>query len=247
MKFTLRLLPRNAAAYALFALAPALVPLAAYSQQASTPETHGIVVANMDRSVKPGDDFFRYGCGEWLKRTEIPPDTGYVYFGGYLEDLSNEVSRKQTTGLIEEAVKANAPAGSNTRKIADFYLSYMDEAAIEAKGIAPLRPHLDAIAALRNKQELARALGETLRADVDALNQAKFHTPNLFGLWTAPGFNDPERYAAYLMQGGLDMPDREYYTKHFSPTSRELCWKRCERRESLAPPSRASNVFTPST
>ena len=212
MRFTLRCLPRNAAAYALFAVVPALVPLAAYSQEASTPETHGIVVANMDRSVKPGDDFFRYGCGEWIKLTEIPPDTGYVSFGGWSwDDYSTELTRKQTAGLIEEAVKANAPAGSNTRKIADFYLSYMDEAAIEAKGIAPLRPHLDAIDAIRNKRDLARALGETLRADVDALNQGYFHTSNLFGLWTAPGFNDPERYAAYLMQGGIDMPDREYY------------------------------------
>ena len=113
--------------------------------------------------------------------------------------------------MIKEAVEANAPAGSNTRKIADFYRSFMDEAVIEAKGFSPLRPHLDAIAAIRDKHDLARALGETLRADVDALNQAKFHTPNLFGLWTAPGFNDPDHYAAYLMQGGLDMPDREYY------------------------------------
>src|SRR5262249_13149791 len=58
---------------------------------------------------------------------------------------------------------------------------------------------------------LARAFGETLRADVDALNNTNFHTPNLFGLWVAPGFNDSDHYAAYLMQGGLQLPDREYY------------------------------------
>ena len=74
-----------------------------------------------------------------------------------------------------------------------------------------LRPHLEAIAAIRDKRELARALGETLRADVDALNNTNFHTANLFGLWVAPGFNDSEHYAAYLMQGGLQLPDREYY------------------------------------
>ncbi len=207
MRFTLRLLARNAAAYALFAL----VPLAAYSQEASTPETHGIVVANMDRSVKPGDDFYHYANGDWIKRTEIPPDSGYVAVGGWSNDNSTELTRKQTAGLIEEAVKANAAAGSNTRKIADFYRSFMDEAAIEAKGITPLRQHLDAIAAIRNKHDLARALGETLRSDVDPLNGTDFHTPNLFGLWVAPGFNDPERWAAYLLQGGLEMPDREYY------------------------------------
>ena len=87
----------------------------------------------------------------------------------------------------------------------------MDEAGIEAKGLAPLRPHLKSIAAIHNKRELARALGETLRADVDAFNNTNFHTSNLFGLWVAPGFNDSDHYAAYLLQGGLEMPDREYY------------------------------------
>ena len=166
MTLTLRLLARNAAAYALFALAP----LAAYSQEASTPETHGIVVANMDRSVKPGDDFYRYANGAWLKRTEIPPDRRYIDPNGLDFDGSNDLSRKRIASLIEEAAKANAPAGSKTRKIADFYHSYMDEATIEAKGLAPLRPHLDAIAAIRDKHDLARTLGESLRADVDALN-----------------------------------------------------------------------------
>jgi putative endopeptidase len=183
----------------------------AFAQNSTELEHHGIVVANMDRSVKPGDDFYRYGNGGWIKRTEIPPDSGYVAVGGWSNDKSTELTRKQTAGLIEEAVKANAPAGSNTRKIADFYHSFMDEAAIEAKGIAPLRPHLDAIDAIRNKHDLARALGETLRSDVDPLNDADFHTPNLFGLWVAPDFNQPERYAAYLLQGGIGMPDREYY------------------------------------
>jgi endothelin-converting enzyme/putative endopeptidase len=87
----------------------------------------------------------------------------------------------------------------------------MDEAGIEAKGLAPLRPHLDAIAGIHDKKELARAFGESLRADVDALNNTNFYTPNLFGLWVAPGFNDSEHYKAYLMQGGLGLPDREYY------------------------------------
>jgi len=206
MRLALGFLPRTAAAYAFFAL----VALAAYSQEVSKPETHGIVVANMDRSFKPGDDFYHYANGDWIKRTEIPPDSSGVDVAGW-DDYLTELTRKQTAGLIEEAVKANAPAGSNTRKIADFYRSFMDEAAIEAKGLAPLRPRLDAIAAIGNKHELARALGETLRSDVDPLNAGVFHTTNLFGLWVAPGFNDPEHYTPYLLQGGLDMPDREYY------------------------------------
>ncbi|MFZ0136636.1 MAG: M13 family metallopeptidase N-terminal domain-containing protein, partial [Candidatus Sulfotelmatobacter sp.] len=203
MRFTLRLLARNAAAYVLFTL----VPLASYSQDAPAPETHGIVVANMDRSVKPGDDFYRYANGGWIRRTEIPPDRSDI---GVIDSLI-DLSQRRIAGLIEEATKANAPAGSNTRKIADLYHSYMDAAAIQAKGMAPIRPQLDAIAAVRDKHELARALGESLRADVDALNCGCFHTPNLFGLWVAPDFNDPEHYTAYLLQGGLEMPDREYY------------------------------------
>src|SRR6185312_3831234 len=168
---------------------------------------HGIQVANMDRSVQPGDDFYEYANGAWIKKTVIPPDRPGVGVFTALSDLTN----KRTAGIIEEAAKAKAPAGSSTAKIADLYNSYMDEAGIEARGLTPLKPHLDAIAAIKDKHELAHALGETLRSDVDALNNTNFHTANLFGLWVAPGFNDSEHYAAYLMQGGIELPDREYY------------------------------------
>ncbi len=181
--------------------------VAARAQDAHKQGSHGIVVANMDPSVKPGDDFYEYANGGWIKRTEIPPDRGRIGIFTTLDDLSH----KRVAGLIEEAVKANAAAGSNSRKIADLYNSFMDEAAIEAKGLDPLRPHLEAIAAIRDKHELAQALGESLRSDVDALNNTNFHTANLFGLWVAPGFNDSDHYAPYLMQGGLQLPDREYY------------------------------------
>jgi putative endopeptidase len=181
--------------------------LMSFTQQASAPETHGIQVANLDPSVKPGDDFYRYANGGWLKRTEIPADRAAVDVFTKLSDLSN----KRTADLIEEISKSNAPTGSGAKKVADLFNSYMDEAGIEAKGATPLKPHLDAIAAIRDKRELARALGETLRADVDALNNTNFHTPNLFGLWVAPGFNDSEHYIPFLLQGGLQLPDREYY------------------------------------
>jgi len=185
----------------------ALCVLATLAQNSPAQEAHGIAVANMDRSVRPGDDFYQYANGEWLKHTEIPPDRIDVNVFTKLADLSN----KRTSDLIEEIAKSNPPAGSSSRKVADLYNSYMDEAAIEAKSLSPLRPHLEAIAAIRDKQELAHALGETLRADVDALNNTNFHTANLFGLWVAPGFNDSDHYNAYLLQGGLQLPDREYY------------------------------------
>jgi endothelin-converting enzyme/putative endopeptidase len=181
--------------------------LSAFCQPVPRQESHGIAAANIDRSVKPGDDFYAYANGEWLKRTEIPPDRARIGVFTALDTLSNQ----RTADLIQEAAKSNAPAGSNLRKIADLYNSYMDEAGIEAKGLTPLRPHLDAIAGIQDKRELAYMLGQTLRADVDALNNTNFHTPNLFGLWAAPDFNDPEHYTAYLLQGGLQLPDREYY------------------------------------
>jgi putative endopeptidase len=181
--------------------------LTACAQDAPAQPTHGIAVANMDRSVKPGDDFYRYTNGDWIKRTEIPADRGGVGVFSVLDDLSN----KRTAGLIEEIAKSNPGPGTGARKVADLYNSYMNEAAIEQKGLSPLRPHLEAIAAIHDKRELAHALGETMRADVDALNNTNFHTANLFGLWVAPGFNDSDHYAAYLLQGGLQMPDREYY------------------------------------
>lgn len=181
--------------------------LVARAQGAPKQDTHGIAVANMDRSVKPGDNWYQYCNGDWIKRTEIPPDRAGIGVFTTLADLSD----KRTAALIEEVAKGGGSAGSSARKIADLYSSYMDEAALEAKGLAPLESHLKAIAAIHNKKELAVALGESLRADVDALNNTNFHTSHLFGLWVAPGFNDSDHYAAYLLQGGLQLPDRQYY------------------------------------
>ena len=168
---------------------------------------HGIVVSNMDRAVQPGDDFFTYANGAWISRTQIPADRAAIGVFSALDDQSN----KNIAAIIAEEAKTQAPAGSNVRKIADVYNSYMDKAGIEAMGLAPLQPHLKKIATIQNKQELAFALGESLRADVDALNNTNFHTANLFGLWVAPGFQDSDHYAAYLLQGGTQLPNRDYY------------------------------------
>src|SRR5438445_2960280 len=84
---------------------------------------HGIAVTSIDRSVQPGDDFYHYANGEWIKKTVIPPDRSGVGVFTALSDLTN----KRTAGIIEEAAKAKAPAGSSTAKIADLYNSYMDE------------------------------------------------------------------------------------------------------------------------
>jgi putative endopeptidase len=174
------------------------------ASKSAMPPGPAVVSSYIDKSVRPGDDFFHYVCGEWIKHAEMPADRGFLAPGSALDEEND----KRVADLIAEAGKSN---DREIRKIADLYKSYMDEASIEAKGMSALRPHLDAIAAIHDKHELARALGETLRADVDALNNTNFHTPNLFGLWVAPDFNDSEHYTAYLMQGGLQLPDRDYY------------------------------------
>jgi predicted metalloendopeptidase len=87
----------------------------------------------------------------------------------------------------------------------------MDEAAIEAKGLTPLKPVLDRFAAIDSRAALSRVLGEELRADVDALNNTNFRTDRLFGVWITAALDDPAATRPYLLQGGLDLPDREYY------------------------------------
>jgi len=163
--------------------------------------------AYMDSSVKPGDDFYGYCCGTWEKTTTIPSDRAFI---SPATPLYDEHDRK-LAGLIEDAAAGTSPQTPSSRRVVDLYKSFMNEDAIEARGTKPLAAPLKEIAGIRDRKQLARVLGETLRADEDALNNTSFHTPNLFGLWVAPDFNDTARYTAYLMQGGLQLPDREYY------------------------------------
>ena len=196
--------------------APAATPVLA-KPAPTLPDTHGIVVANMDTSVKPGDNFYLYANGTWQARTEIPADrTGLSSFS-VLADVVNV----RIASLIAEAAKssvapktASAATKTDQRRIADLYHSYIDQATVDARGLTPLKPQLAAIAAIVSTRDLSHALGLTLRADVDALNNTNFHTANIFGLWVAPGFNDPDHYAPYLLQGGLTLPAREYYSNN---------------------------------
>lgn len=168
---------------------------------------HGIDLVGMDRSVAPGDDFFAYANGGWMKRTEIPVDRDRYGVGAALVELVES----RTLNLIRGAVKTRAPAGSELRKIGDYYTAFMDSAAIESAGLAPLRPTLDRIAAIGDRAGLARFLGGTLRADVDLLNNTQEHTENILGVWVAQDLDEPAYYSVFLVQGGLGMPDREYY------------------------------------
>src|SRR6185503_2032383 len=157
----------------------------------------GIDLQGMDRGVAPGDDFFRYANGTWLKTTEIPADRAAWGADAVVAELTSQ----RTADLIKEAAQSASP---EARKVGDYYASYMDEAGIEAKGLRPLQPTLDRIAAIGDRKGLARYLGGTLRADVDALNATDMYTDNVLGLWVAQDLNDPSRYLPFLMQGGLD-------------------------------------------
>jgi putative endopeptidase len=166
----------------------------------------GIDVAGMDKSVAPGEDFNAYANGGWMKATPIPADKAEV---GNWDNLQDSI-REHLRTLIEQP-NADSKAAPEAQKAADFYASYMDEAAIAAKGTSPLKTELDTIAAIKSRQDLARAIGARLRADVDPLNSTNFETGNLFGVWVAQGIEDPSHYYPYLLQGGLGMPDRDYY------------------------------------
>ncbi len=177
----------------------------------TAPSTSGIDLAGMDKSIAPGDDFNAYANGGWVKANPIPSDKSRYGIDAVLADDT----RKRLLDLIQNSAKGGG-ASDDSRKIGDFYSTFMDEAAIESKGIAPLKPELDSIAAIADRHALARAIGERLRSDVDALNNTNFETLNLMGVWVAQGLKDPSRNYPYLLQGGLGMPDRDYY---LSPTT----------------------------
>ncbi|NNG24505.1 M13 family metallopeptidase [Telluria aromaticivorans] len=164
----------------------------------------------------PGDDFYAWANGEWMAKTEIPADRGSW---GAMYALADE-SNGRIVKLIEEAA-ASKSASAEARKVADFYTAYMNESAIEAAGLAALKPRLAKIAALQDRAALARTLGEFLRADVDPLNATNFSTPNLFGVWINQGLTDPSRNVPYFLQGGIGLPDRAYYLDA-SPKMAEL-------------------------
>jgi len=160
----------------------------------------------VDSSVRPGDNFYRYVNGAWLGATEIPGDRSSVSDGSVLSEQADQ----RTRDIIQETAR-DRNASADAKKIADFYNAFMDEATIEKLGLGPLEPQLRGIAAIRDRKGLSRLLGSQLRADVDVLNSTQLYTDNLFGLWIAQDLDDPSRYAPFLLQGGLGMPERDYY------------------------------------
>jgi predicted metalloendopeptidase len=178
---------------------------AAAAGEASTAESSAF--AGMDTAVAPGNDFFSYANGGWIRTDQIPADRSS---DGTFRQLS-VLTEQRLAELIGRIPATHPSAVSEAGKISDYYRSFMDEAAIEAKGLSVLRPIFMRIDAIADRAALARYLGSTLRADVDVLNSTNLHTDNLFGLWVAQDLDDPSRYVPFLLQGGLEMPDRDYY------------------------------------
>jgi putative endopeptidase len=178
------------------------VLMACHGGSAVTPTVAAkIDSAGMDRTIAPGDDFYAYANGSWLNSHEIPADRAVI---GADVDVYDETQRR-IADLIKNA------SGAEGQKIGDFYASYMDEATLEKKGLSPIAGKLAALAEIEDATALARALGETLRADVDVLNATQLTTSNLFGLWIAQDLDNPAKYSAFLLQGGLSLPSRDYY------------------------------------
>ncbi|HEX2595119.1 MAG TPA: M13 family metallopeptidase [Luteimonas sp.] len=170
-------------------------------------KTIGVDLSDIDHAVKPGDDFDSYANGAWRAKATIPEDRSSVGVGFEVF----QKSEKRNAELIQGLAAAKPQAGTDARRIADYYAAYMDQAAIEQRGLASLQPELDRIDAIASGADLARVLGQGLRADVDPLNATKYATQNLFGVFVAQGLEDPAHNIAYLLQGGLGMPNRDYY------------------------------------
>jgi predicted metalloendopeptidase len=159
----------------------------------------GIASQYIESSVRPQDDFFEYLNGKWLKTVEIPSDKSS--WGSFMELRENTLP--QLRGIIEKVASTNAAKGTNEQRIGDFYASFMDEARLEQLGATPLKGELDKIAALKDKSELPALLAHLGKIGVGVPFDFGIHQDN----------KDSTKYVADIGQGGLGMPDRDYYLK----------------------------------
>jgi putative endopeptidase len=166
---------------------------------ADTPGYWGFDTANLDKSCKPCDDFYRFAMGGWMKANPIPPE--YSTWGSFTVLLDK--NQQNLRGILEAATKANAPAGSNERKIGDFYASCMDTAAIDAADVKPIEEEMLRIAQMKGAVDLQAEIAHLQSIGVDAM----------FRFGSRQDAKDSTQVIATVVQGGLGLPDRDYYTR----------------------------------
>ena len=151
----------------------------------------------IDNSVKPGTDFFKYATGTWMKNNPIPETERAWGIGNLVQEETYNRIRK----ILEDAEKSNSPKGSNEQKIGDFYASGMDSTKIDKLGISPLKNELDKISELKNKKQLEEIVPMLKREGVNAL----------FRMGVSQDDKNSSLWSMYMIQGGLGLPNREYY------------------------------------
>src|SRR6266478_1494519 len=177
----------------------ALVDVRASARAADSPSYWGFDTANLDKTCKPCDDFFRFAMGGWMKSNPIPPE--YSTWGSFsvLADKNQQALRN----ILDAAEKSGAPAGSNERKVADFYASCMDTTAIDATGAKAIGSELQRIAELKNARELPALAARLQQQGVGVL----------FRFTSNQDAKDSTQIIAFALQGGLGLPERDYYLR----------------------------------
>jgi putative endopeptidase len=188
-------------------LSLSLYPFSATEIRAQAPREHApsSLESTVDISIKPGDDFFAYANGAWLKAAVIP--AGKDRWA--VRDEINERTRRQLAAILDEA--RTSRSGSLARKVADFRSAFLDQSAIEERGVAPLAPMLARIDHVGDTLALARLLGSTMHADVDPLNIGIYSSSSVLGLSVEHSIHGEKTYGAFLVQGGLALGDRDQY------------------------------------
>jgi len=160
----------------------------------------GFDAAGADLSTKPGDNFFRYANGTWVDRTQIPPDKPAYSLRLAMTDTTEQRLRE----ILEAAAASDEPQPSTLEgKAGAFYHAFMDEARIERLGVAPIAPELADVKGAKSRADLAALMGRT-STDFES---------SLFNYTIDVDLKDPSHYALYVTQGGLGLPDRDYYLK----------------------------------
>lgn len=159
----------------------------------------GFSVENIDKNLDPCNDFYQYACGNWLKATEIPADQSAWVSFTELDERNMVIMRD----ILEKAAVDDPKRTPVEQKIGDLYNSCMDEKAVNEKGLDPLKPELERIAAVKDKQSLIDAVAQTHMIGSNAL----------FNFYSNSDLHNADAVIAYLDQGGLSLPDRDYYIK----------------------------------